>query len=127
MNKVILDASALLALLNQEKGYDMVEAALPYAIMSTVNFSEVAAVLLNTGLLQGDIKPMMQELIKEVIPFDQNQAFIAAALRKTTKTWGLSFGDRACLSLAKYQQLSVLTADKVWSKLGKDIDIQIIR
>ena len=41
MNKVILDASAFLALINNEDGKDIVEPLLPYSIMSSVNISEV--------------------------------------------------------------------------------------
>ncbi|QQV75572.1 hypothetical protein H6P87_01134 [Rickettsia tillamookensis] len=39
MNKCILDASALLALFNSEKGSEKVEELLPLSIMSTVNIA----------------------------------------------------------------------------------------
>ncbi|WP_230204212.1 hypothetical protein [Rickettsiales endosymbiont of Trichoplax sp. H2] len=45
MNKVILDASAFLALVNNEAGKDVVEPLLPYSIMSSVNISEVVSEL----------------------------------------------------------------------------------
>jgi ribonuclease VapC len=40
---------------------------------------------------------------------------------------GLSLGDRACLSLAIQQKLSVLTADRVWAGLQLGLNIQMIR
>ena len=69
------------------------------AIVSSVNFSEVVTVLTRNG-------------------FGQEQVI---------KQHGLSFGDRACLALAKYKNLPVLTADKIWKKLDLDIKIQLIR
>jgi len=37
----------------------------------------------------------------------------------------LSLVDRACLALDK--ALPVLTADRAWSELGLDIEIQVVR
>lgn len=127
MNKVVLDASALLALLNQEPGHSVVEEHLADAIMSAVNVSEVIAVLFAAKLPQKDILDVIQDLIKEVIPFDANQAFIAAEMRTKTQAYGLSMGDRACLSLAKMKKIPVLTADKIWSKVDIGVSIEVIR
>lgn len=49
-DEVVLDASALLALLNQEQGSDVVAASIPEAIISTVNLSEVISKLVDAGL-----------------------------------------------------------------------------
>lgn len=67
-------------------------------------------------------------MLQEVISFDQEQALLAANLRKHTKAHGLSLGDRACLALAKSLQATVLTADKVWSKINiTGMHIRVIR
>ena len=42
---VILDASALITLLSEEKGYEVVASILPKSIMSSVNVAEVAKFL----------------------------------------------------------------------------------
>ena len=47
MSSWVLDASALLALLNREPGSEKVVAALPDAVMSSVNLSEVVAKLVD--------------------------------------------------------------------------------
>lgn len=100
MSKVVLDASALLALINQEPGHEIVEDKLPYAIMPTVNVSEVMTVLTHAGAPIDEIKPIVFNLIPEIIPFGKIHAVVTAKLRHPTKTRGLSFGDRSCLALA---------------------------
>lgn len=126
-NKIVLDASALLALLNQEIGHEQVEKHLSNAVMSAVNVSEVVATYAKIGAPEHEIEGLIHSLIKEIIPFNTEQAFIAGFLRKKTKPQGLSFGDRACLALAELENLPVLTADKIWAKLDSKTRIIIIR
>ena len=57
--------------------------------------------------------------------FDTNQAFIAAKLDEFTKKYSLSFEDRACLALAKANNLTVLTADKTWKEMEGELGIDI--
>ena len=126
--KIILDASALLTLLHEEPGHEQVEKALPHSIMSTVNVSEVIAVLTGIGISFEDAESMAFEFVTEIVSFDAKQACEAAFLRKETKPYGLSFGDRACLALARLQNAVALTADKTWGKLKlEDTDIHVIR
>jgi ribonuclease VapC len=126
--KIVLDASALLALLNQENGYEKVESALPDAMISAVNYSETIAVLSKIGISEDEAKELTHSVIPDIIPFDTEQAHIAAILRKKTQAHGLSLGDRACLALAEKFKAHVLTADKIWSKLSLDnIKIEVIR
>lgn len=122
-----LDASALIALLNQELGAENVSAALPHSCMSAVNLAEVISKLAEKGVIESDIQEILVALNLCVIPFDVDQAKISGLLRVQTKIFGLSLGDRACLSLAKQKQLTVLTADQVWTGLNLDLKIQVIR
>lgn len=70
----------------------------------------------------------MLPFISTIIPFDEELAFQAAGLKKDTKSYGLSLGDRACLALGQKMLLPVYTADKIWSKLQFDnITINQIR
>ena len=128
MNKIVFDASALLALLNQETGHEAVEKHLPHAVMSTVNVAEVITVLIDLGMPDNAAKEMIVEIIKEIVPFELPHAFTSASLKKMTKSHGLSFGDRACLTLAKLKNLPVLTADKIWGEINhNEIKIILIR
>lgn len=125
--KVVFDASALLALLNKETGYEIVEKHLSQAVISAVNLAEVVSVLIGIGIPQSDALTMTTELVAGIIPFDTEQAAEAAFLRQHTKESGLSLGDRACLALAQCQQLPVITADKVWKELKVSFEIIVIR
>ncbi len=50
MSEVALDASALLALLNREPGYEEIAGTIPHAAISAVNLSEVVAKLVVNGM-----------------------------------------------------------------------------
>jgi ribonuclease VapC len=97
---VVLDASALLALINQEPGFEKVAAAISTACMSSVNVAEVVSKLMDKGFSEVEIREIFEALKVLIIPFDEEQGFIAGLLRAETKSLGLSLGDRACLSLA---------------------------
>jgi PIN domain nuclease of toxin-antitoxin system len=122
-----LDASALLALINQEPGSEKVAAVISTACMSSVNVAEVVSKLMDKGFSEVEIREIFGALKLLIIPFDEEQGFIAGLLRADTKSLGLSLGDRACLSLAIQQKLSVLTADRVWAGLQLGLNIQMIR
>ena len=119
MNKVILDASALLALINNEKGADKIEPLIGNIVMSSVNVTEVASKLYD---ILGDnseeqCKLSIEPFISSIIDFDKSQCYIAASLKNQTKHKSLSLGDRACIALALQLELPVYTADKIWAEL----------
>ena len=126
-DKYVLDASALLALINKEPGGEKVREFLPKCIMSAVNLSESAAVLASISIPHENIKSILTELVGEIIPFNDEQAFEAAFLRNLTKSIGLSLGDRACLALGRLKKLPVITADKVWANIDYGVDVHLIR
>ncbi len=127
MPKTVIDASALLALLNTEPGADTVIEALPGGIISAVNLSEVVAKLCEVGVPEKKIRQALQPLGLEVILFDEEQSYQAGLLRTSTKGRGISLGDRACLNLAKMLGVAALTADRAWSELKVGVAIKIIR
>lgn len=126
-NKAVLDSSALLAFINQENGSEIVEGYLPNAVMSSVNISEVVAVLSQIDMPKDVIINIINELGIEVINFDQEQAIQTGFLRNKTKAAGLSLGDRACINLASTKNLNVVTADKIWITLELENNIILIR
>jgi PIN domain nuclease of toxin-antitoxin system len=126
VSSFILDSSALIALVQKEKGADVVAANLKGALMSSVNFSEVVAVLARK-LPKAAITLVLKKLVAEVVSFDEEQAIEAGFLYQQTKHLGLSLGDRACLALAKLKGLPILTADQAWSGLELGVQIKNIR
>lgn len=127
MSKYVLDASALLALFNKEKGWEKVLDILPHSIMSAVNLSECAAILFMLNIPRAEVVSLLNSFIPEIVAFDDHQAILAGELRTITKEKGLSLGDRACLALSKEKKLTALTADKAWMDINSDIRIECIR
>lgn len=127
MIKNVLDASAVLAVLNGERGEKKVIPLLLESAISSVNLSEVAAKLLEAGMDKTSAQIAVSILgIGEVVDFTEDLAWGAARLRPLTKQYGLSMGDRACLALAVKFGVPAVTADKEWSKL-KLCKVMIIR
>lgn len=127
MDEVVLDASALLALLNREPGAEVVASVLPRASVSTLNLSEVVAKLAEAEMPQADIRDALQGLPIDVVPFDLEQAYEAGLLRPRTKGSGLSLGDRGCLGLARRLGMPALTADRSWEQLSVGAKVRLIR
>jgi len=127
LTEVVLDASAVLALLNDEPGREKVESALEGAVIGTVNLSEVMAKLVEKGVPEPQAISAIDELELEIIPFDTHLAFRAGALRPLTKPLGMSLGDRACIALGLHLTLPVLTAERNWQSLSLPVPVHLIR
>lgn len=127
MSEGVLDASAVLALLNGEPGSDKVAAVLPNAIVNAVNVSEVVAKLSDLGMPENEIREALQSLALSVHPFDENMAYLTGSLRPATKDFGLSLGDRACLATGIHLSLPVFTTDQVWKQLKIKAKVVVIR
>lgn len=128
MSVYVLDASALLALMNGECGSGRVEEAVEAgAAISLVNVAEVVAKLSELGMPKEVVREALDVLGMETVAFDTAQAYKTGLLRPVTRHIGLSLGDRACLSLAIQLEQPVLTADRAWKSLNLGIDIQVIR
>jgi ribonuclease VapC len=128
MNRIVLDASALLALLNQEPGAEtLTPELLSGAAISTVNLAEVHSKLVRRGLSPDDAWEAALGPIREAVPFTAEHARLVGDLVAQTRPLGLSLGDRACLALGLALKAPVYTADKSWKKLKVGSRIHIIR
>ena len=127
MNEGVLDASALLALLNEEPGAEVVEEAIPGAVISTVNLSETVAKLAERGMPEAEIRVALGEIGFQVLPFDEELSYLTGMLRVSTRSAGLSFGDRACLALGRRLNLPVFTTDREWASLDVGVEVRLIR
>ena len=136
MSKInVMDASAVLAYLQQEKGQDKVEAALDEGPcwMNTVNTCEVLGKLCEKGMPLQEAQSALDDLGLVVMDFDAQLAWIAASLRVRTRSIVASLGDRACLAVAEQQAAHtqvtpvVYTAEQAWAKLKWTFKIVPIR
>lgn len=127
MTSVVLDASALLAVMNREPGAEVVRAALSGAVISAVNYSEVLKKTIERCQTTGPVAALVHGFAVEIAPFDESMAAASADLYPHTKEHGMSFADRACLALAMQRQVAVLTAERKMSLVALPIKVQLIR
>jgi ribonuclease VapC len=123
----VLDASAVLCLLQEEKGAERVVETLPDSMIGAVNYSEVVAKLVEAGLDEVTVDSLIDKLQLNVIPFDRVQARLAGSLRSTTRKLGLSLGDRACLALAAAEGATALTCERIWTKFEAPCRVEALR
>lgn len=129
MTSYVLDASAVLALLNEEPGAEKVQALLERGdcVVSVVNVIEVLSKLSDHGLTLDEARFALDALDLAERPLDADQAIGAAALRPLTRAKGLSLADRCCLALAQSLGAVAVTADRPWLTLNLDIQAECIR
>ena len=128
MSSVVLDASAILAVIHAERGAEkLTPEVLRDAVCSTVNLAEVQAKLVARGWSPDDAWEDATSPIREAVPFSGEQAKIAGSLVAITRQLGLSLGDRACLALGLSLRAPIYTAEKMWSKLKLGTRIHVIR
>ncbi len=125
--KWVVDASALLAAIHNEKGGDLVEKNIDHCVISAVNWSEVLQKLERADINTTQVESALKALGLEVLDFTDEDAHIASKLWKPSKTLGLSLADRACLATGIRLNTKVITADKVWAKMEFDIEVVLIR
>ena len=124
----LLDASALLAYLQREPGFEAVREALREgAAISAVNLAEVAGKLKARGKDPERIVRRLLAMGLEVLPFTLEEALEAGALDPLTRPLGLSLGDRACLAAGQVRGLAVLTADRTWAGVVPGVDVVVVR
>ena len=128
MSRIVLDASAMLAILNGDAGADkLTPRLLSDATASTVNLAEVQSKLVGHGLDPDDAWEAAISPVRESAAFTDEQAKIAGGLVSKTRPLGLSLGDRACLALGIALGAPVYTADQSWKGLRLGIRIHLIR
>jgi len=122
-----VDASAVLAVLNDEPGADLLASPDDRFIVSAVNLAEVVAKLTDDGIAPDAIDEMIDQLPLEVHAFGAEMAVVTGLLRTATRRFGLSLGDRACLALARGLDLPALTTDRAWRQLDLDVAVRLLR
>lgn len=107
----VLDASAVLAFLNDEPGSAEVEAAMMQgAVVGAANWSEVAQKVKAGGGSWVEVRALLLNYEVVVQPVNGADAELAAELWSPGA--GLSLGDRLCLALGPRLGSTVLTSDQ---------------
>src|SRR5436309_5331271 len=92
----VLDASALLAMLQGEPGGEAVQELLKTAVISSVNWSEVAQKALDWQAEVEGLRQALGALGLEVLPFTAAGAEATRPPWRSTRQAGLSRGAPAC-------------------------------
>jgi len=128
MNEVVLDASAILTVIQRERGAEKLTAeVLKDAVVSTVNLAEVQSKLVKNGYSSQEAWEDALALVMGVEPYTREHARIAGDLIMTTEKYGLSLGDRSCLALAIALKAPVYTTEQAWKNLKIGVPIHVIR
>ena len=127
VSSVVLDASALLAVMRNEPGADKVKAHLPGALICSVNLCEVFYKAMYKGAALEAVQWATSNLPIQSVPFDDDQAAVAASMHRATLKMGISFADRACLALGFSRELPVMTSDQNWTKLDVGVAVDTFR
>lgn len=134
MSNIVLDSSAVLAMILNEPGGDRVEVLLDRldagvrgtkAAISAVNWCEILTRLVRAGI------PMSGERLSsilngvEVVPFGKPEADTAAEYSRLDTS--LSIGDRACIALAFERGAVTWTCDRAWTRMKLPIKLEMLR
>lgn len=128
MAQMVIDASAILAYLQNEAGADKVEEALEGGVVSALTLTEVLGKLVGKGVPADQAEADVLALDLEVVEYGLELAKAAAYFYVRRKPYNLSLGDCAVLALGEHLGLPILTGEQDWSKLpGLRVEVQQIR
>ena len=129
---VVLDSTAVLAVLFDEPGAATVLDLLPGSLISAVNLAEIQARLLLSGHSATQTWDRVLSLGFEVMPFSEEQARFAGnlgllgELKGRSRSRRLSLADRACMALAIERGATVYTTNRAWKSLPIDVEVEVI-
>ncbi len=133
MNRIVLDASAVLAMILNEPGGERLDTLLDAVelgsdieiFISSVNWCEILTRMLRENLSISGERLLAVLAGVELVPFGRSEAEVASAYVNISRA--LSLGDRACLALAKSKQATAWTAERLWSQYQLDVPVELIR
>jgi PIN domain nuclease of toxin-antitoxin system len=127
VNSAVLDASVLLQVAQQERGYERVLPYLPTGQVSSVNLAESVNKLVRAGTPLAVAEEALRPLVWNIVPFTAEHAWEVGMIREQAGKMDLSLGDMACLAVGRCLQLPVLTNDSHWLDADFGVVVQIAK
>ena len=122
----VLDSSAVLAWLQQERGSDLVRDALSGGMVTAANWAEILQKARKHGGDPHEVGLLLRSLGLEVVDVTRADAELAASI--WTRDLPLSLGDRLCLAVAARLGSPALTAESQWKEVAiEGLDVEVIR
>jgi ribonuclease VapC len=122
---IVIDASAVLAVLRNEPGADNAIEKMLNGVIAAINLGEVAQVLFREGRSRDEVERTMEELGIPTIEVDADLAYSAAEMRMTALSKGLSQADCICLAFAKREGVAALTGDRKWLEVADALGVKV--
>ena len=124
---IVLDSSALLAVILDEPGADRVSATFPEALISAATLAEILSKAHQRGLtIDGSYRRIVNFGIG-IVPVTALQARIAAEISRAPRKLDLSLGDRLCIALAISLTCELITSDRGIAAFEAGVPITLFR
>jgi PIN domain nuclease of toxin-antitoxin system len=122
---VVVDASVVLAWLQDEPGIEEAEPLLMEGVIGAANWSEVLQKARQAGAPAELVGRLLASFGLRVEEVSRADAEAAAALWRRGS--GLSLGDRLCLALALRLGAEVATTEAAWTRVRGGPEVRVIR
>ena len=126
MKRGVVDASAVIAFVRRERGFETVQEWLPGAKLSAVNFAEVLQKLVSNDQERLFLHGVIASFGIRVIDLDWSMAEHVARIYPNASK-GVSMADRSCLALGIQSGLPVITGDHMWKQLDVGVEVIVFR
>ena len=123
---VVIDSSALLALIRREPGYERATAEIRDALVSPVILAETLGKAARFGFDIGATDVMLAKAGLRTATIEAGDLRAVAELH-ARRDRDISLADRFCLALAMRLSLPLVTADRPWRDLGLPVELRYIR
>ncbi|MDQ5920490.1 MAG: hypothetical protein QG673_546 [Pseudomonadota bacterium] len=124
--KYVMDASAIIAVANQEPHIPELPQMFLSSIITTINLAEALIVIIKKLNLNIDnIWDELRNFVPNHYPINDELTYAIVKMAPYTNQFGLSLGDKCCLGLAQKLKLPVYTGDRIWKKLETQLNIEV--
>jgi len=121
----VIDASVVLAWLQDEPGSDVAERHMVEGIIGAANWSEVLQKARQHGAQPGLVGRLLTSFGLDVVDVTAEDAERAASLWVAGSTFSLA--DRLCLGLGLRLDLGVVTTDRAWGSISHGPQVIVAR